>query len=190
MTVGRGFWRALALGAVAVAGSLPASATSLVRADLHRIAAENALIVRGEVVDVYSHWNEDGNFILSDIRVVVEDTLKGQPQREIVFTAMGGTVGDLSTVIVAGPEIEVGKRYVLFLNREDVPGRKSTLYVRDLSMGIFDIVDSPQGAWAISQAVGHPLLPDASGSVEPPGGFSGLSLENLGRAVRDAARNR
>ena len=186
MTVGHGFWRILALGAVTVAASLPAGATSIVRADLGRIAATNALVVQGEVVDVYSHWNEDGNFILSDVRVVVEETLKGQPQREVVFTAMGGTVGDLSTVIVGGPEIEVGKRYVLFLNREDVPGRRNTLMVRDLSMGIFDIVDTPQGGWAISQAVRHPLLPDASGSVAPPGGFSGLSLENLGRAVRAA----
>lgn len=186
----RAFLRALALGAVALTAIVPASATSIVRTDLGRLVAENALIVTGEVVDVYSHWNEDGNFIVSDVRIVVDDTLKGQHQREVVFTALGGTVGDLSTVIVGGPEIEVGKRYVVFLNREDVPGRKNALTVRDLSMGIFDVVDSPSGAWALNQSVRHSLLPDASGSVEPPGGFSGLSLDNLGRAIRDAARAR
>jgi hypothetical protein len=186
----RAFLRVAALGAVALTAVVPAAATSIVRTDLGKMAAANALIVKGEVVDVYSHWNEDGNFIVSDVTVVVDETMKGQHQREIVFTALGGTVGDLSTVIVGGPEIEVGKRYVVFLNREDIPGRAAALTVRDLSMGIFDVVDAPSGEWALNQSLRHPLLPDDSGSIEPPGGFSGMSVDNLRRAVRDAVRAR
>lgn len=190
MNRGRVLLRGLALCAVVAAAFLPAAATSLIRADLPLLVAENAMIVRGEVVSVESYWNEEGTFILSDVRVAVDETFKGPRQREVVITVMGGTVGDLSTVIVAGPEIEVGKRYLLMLNREDLPGRHSVMTVRDLSQGIFDVVDGPEGDWAINQAVHHELLPDKSGSVEPAGGFSGISLENLGRTIRQLAGSR
>lgn len=174
--------------AIAAATIAPASATSMMRAGLDTLVRENAVVVVGEVVDVYSHWNTEGTFILSDVRFVVDDVLKGESvQREFTFTAMGGTVGDLSSVIIAGPEIEVGGRYVLFLNREDVPGLAGALVVRDLSQGIFDVKASAYGPWAISQSVGHGLLPDAGGSTEPVGGYSGMPLEKLSGEIRRLA---
>lgn len=174
--------------AIAAAMIAPAGATSLMRAGLDTLVRENAVVVVGQVVDVYSHWNAEGTFILSDVRLVVDDVLKGDPgQREFTFTAMGGTVGDLSSVIIAGPEIEVGGRYLLFLNREDVPGLSGALMVRDLSQGIFDVKDSRYGSWAISQSVGHGLLPDAGGNTEPVGGYSGMPLDKLSSEIRRLA---
>jgi hypothetical protein len=177
--------RALVIAAAGATAVVPASATSIRRASLDRLVAENAIVVVGHIADVYSHWNADGTFILSDVRVVVDDALKGDAgQREFVFTAMGGTVGELSTVIVGGPEIEVGHKYLLFLNREDVPGLSNALMVRDLSQGIFDIVDSPKGKWAINQSIRHGLVPDSTGSVVPPGGEKGMSLAAISREIR------
>ena len=66
--------------------------------------------------------------------------------------------------------------------REDLPGRRSVMTVRDLSQGIFDVVDGPEGDWAINQAVHHELLPDKGGSVEPAGGFSGMGA--MGPAMK------
>ena len=169
----------------------PASATTLMRASLDRLVKENSIVIVGHVVDVYSHWNADGTFILSDVRVVVDDALKGDAgQREFVFTAMGGTVGNLSTVIVGGPEIEVGGKYVLFLNREDLPGMANALTVRDLSQGIFDVVESSKGKWALNQSVRHGLVPDETGSVVPPGGMKGRSLASISRDIRRLAAQR
>ena len=172
----------LALAAAAVA---PASATSIRRVGLDRLVAENEIVVVGRVLDVYSHWNSDGTLIISDVRVVVDDALKGDAgQREFTFTALGGTVGDQSVVIVGGPEIEVGKPYLLFLSRQDVPGLANALTVRDLSMGIFDIADTPRGRWAVNQSVRHGLVPDVAGNAEPPGGFGGQPLATLSREIR------
>jgi hypothetical protein len=183
--------RTLAIAAIGAMAVVPAGATSIRRASLDRLVSENAIVVVGHVVDVYSHWNADGTFILSDVRVVVDDALKGDAgQREFVFTAMGGTVGDLSTIIVGGPDIEVGRKYVLFLNREDVPGLSNALMVRDLSQGIFDVVDSPKGKWAVNQSIRHGLVPDASGSVVPPGGMKGTSLAAISRDIRRLAVQR
>jgi hypothetical protein len=185
MLRGRLITRVGVLLGLAAAAIAPVSATSIKRASLDALVADNELVVVGRVLDIYSHWNAEGTFILSDVRVVVDDALKGDAgQREFTFTAMGGTVGDKSVVIVGGPEIEVGKPYLLFLSRQDVPGLANALSFRDLSMGIFDISDTPRGKWAISQSVRHGLLPDAAGNAEPPGGFKGMPLAALSRDIR------
>lgn len=182
-------WSRLPAWLVALAVSVTvAQATTLIRMDLDGLVAENAKVVVGRALDVKSYWNAEGTFMLSDVRFVADETLKGGPgDREFVFTVMGGTVGDLSTVIVAGPEIVPGKSYALFLNAEDLPGARGVLTVRDLCQGIFDLVETPDGPRAISQANRHPLLPDARGSVEPPGGLQGLSLNDLHQNVRRLA---
>lgn len=166
----------------------PASATTLVRADLEKLADGNALIIVGDVLDAHSYWNADGSFILTDVRLAVADVVKGGPQnREITITLMGGQVGDLTTLIIGGPELVPGKSYVLFLNEEDLPGAKGALTVRDLVQGAFDLVIAKDGVRAISQANGHPLVPDAKGYLDAPGGVQGMPLNDLILSVRQQA---
>lgn len=171
--------------AVATAVVAPAGATTLIRADLEKLVDGNALVIVGDVVDAYSYWNADGSFILTDVRLTVSDVVKGKPQNsEITITLMGGQVGDLTALIIGGPELAPGKSYVLFLNEEDLPGAKGALTVRDLVQGAFDLVIAKDGMRAISQANGHPLVPDAKGYFEAPGGIEGMPLNDLILSVR------
>lgn len=173
-----------------VAAALVASsgrATTLVRMDVDDLVRRNATVVVAEVVDVASRWNEDRTLILSDVTLAPRRVLRGPDVRDdLTITVMGGTVGDLSTVIVAGPELVRGSTYVVFLGREDLPGAPAAMTVRDLCQGIFDVVDAPGGPRAISQAVHHPLLADADGAYEAPGGREGLLLDDLVRQVRQS----
>lgn len=174
--------------AIATAVVAPASATTLMRADLEKLVDGNELVIVGDVVDAYSYWNVDGSFILTDVRLAVSDVVKGGPQnREITVTLMGGRVGDLTTLIIGGPELVPGKSYVLFLNEEDLPGAKGALTVRDLVQGAFDLVIARDGVRAVSQANGHPLVPDAKGYVDAPGGIEGMPLNDLILSVRQQA---
>jgi hypothetical protein len=160
----------LALGVTA-----PASATTLIRAGLDDLTIGNGTIVVGEVLDAYSYWNESGTFILTDVRVAVHDVLKGQVRAgELTLTLLGGTVGDLTNLIVAGAELRPGNAYVLFLGERDLPGVEGkALTVSDHCQGVFDLVPAGEGLRAVSQAIRHPLLPDRRGSSEPPGGIQG-----------------
>jgi hypothetical protein len=176
---------AVALAAVLTA---PAGATSLRRAGLEELVAANATVVVGEVLDVNSRWNDDGSFILTDVRVAVSDVLKGNPkERELTFTVLGGTVGELTTLIVGGAELVPGNTYVLFLNPQDLPGAKAVRTVRDHSQGVFDLVIAGDGLRAVSQASRQPLMPDAKGLTEPPGGAKGLLIANLMQSIRELA---
>ena len=174
---------AIAAGVVA-----PASATSLVRASLDELVAGNGTVVMGEVMDVYSYWNAEGTFILTDVRFRADDVLKGALQdREITVTLMGGSVGDTTTLIIGGAELIPGNSYVLFLNEEDLPGAQGVRTVRDHAQGAFDVVMSGRGLRAVSQANRHPLLPDRSGYFDAAGGPEGYPLTSLMKSVRESA---
>src|SRR6185295_3784332 len=110
----------LALAIVAVE---PSSASTLLRQSLDGLVAGNATVVVGQVLDAHSYWNDEGTFILTDFRIKATDVLKGNPKdTDFTVTLMGGSVGDLTTLIVGGAELVPGKPYVLFLNEGDLPG--------------------------------------------------------------------
>lgn len=179
----------LAAALVSLAVS-PAGATTLIRQSLDHLVAANATIILGEVLDTSSYWNDDGTFILTDVRIAPAEVLKGKiKDRELTVTIMGGTVLDRTALIIGGAELIPGRAYVLFLNDEDLPGAKGARTVRDHCQGAFDLVLAKDGVRAVSQANRHPLVPDANGNVEPPGGARGIPLDAMRQSIRELARN-
>lgn len=179
----------LAAALVSLAVS-PAGATTLIRQSLDHLVAGNATIILGEVLDTSSYWNDDGTFILTDVRIAPAEVLKGNVRdRELTVTIMGGTVLDRTALIIGGAELIPGKAYVLFLNEEDLPGAKGARTVREHCQGAFDLVLSKDGVRAVSQANRHPLVPDAKGIAEPPGGARGIPLDTMRQSIRELARN-
>lgn len=174
---------AILLGAVA-----PSRATTLIRQSLDSLVAGNATVVVGEVVDAHSYWNDEHTFILTDIRIKAAEVLKGdRRETELTVTLMGGSVDDLTTLIVAGAQLIPGRSYLMFLNEDDVPGVRQVLTVRHHAQGVFDVVRGRDGWRAISQANRHPLVPDALGFVDPPGGGKGLLLDAMKQSIREIA---
>lgn len=176
--------RGLVALAILACAAAPASATSLVRVGLDELVADNGTIVMGHVLDAVTRWNDDHTFMLTDVRVAVEETVKGRVKSEILtLTLMGGRIGDMTTLIIGGAQLVPGNSYVLFLNREELPGARA-LTVRDHVQGVFDIVPGRTGPRAVSQAIHHPLVPNFVGNVEPPGGKEGLVLEEMIQSIR------
>lgn len=178
---------ALAIAASAVAS---ANATTLIRASLDKLVTTNDAVVVGEVVDVHSYWNAEGTFILTDVRIVAAEVLKGDMKsRELTVTLMGGQVGDLTTLIIGGAQLIPGRAYVMFLNNEDLPGAKGVLTVRDHAQGVFDIQmdKDSRGMRAVSQANGHPLVPDSKGYLDAPGGVEGFPYNVFVKSIREIA---
>lgn len=180
--------RALSAIALAVGLGAPAHATTLIRAGLDDLVAGNRTIVVGTVRSAHSYWNGEHNFILTDVQLDVAEVLKGDAkERDLTITVLGGTVDDLTTVIVGGAELVAGKSYVLFLDRGDLPGVRNVRTVRAHSQGVFEIVSARDGLRAVSQASHQPLHPDPSGSVDVPGKAQGLPLSSMIQSIREIA---
>jgi len=137
-------------------------------------------VVFADVVEQRSHWNGDRSFVLTENRLAVRQGLKGaKSERELIVTTMGGVIDDeTSVLVVGGPRLVLGKSYVLFLNRENLPGAPGSLTVRDHCQGVFDVIESVTGARAVSQANEHHLFPDM-GIAEPAGGAQGYLLNEI-----------
>lgn len=176
---------AIAAGTVA-----SADATTLIRASLDKLVGTNETVVVGEVLDASSYWNAEGNFILTDVRVSASEVLKGElSNREFTVTLMGGQVGETTTLIIGTAQLIPGRAYVMFLNSEDLPGAKSVLTVRDHAQGVFDIQMNKdlRGMRAVSQANGHPLVPDNQGYLDAPGGVEGFPYNAFVKSIREIA---
>jgi hypothetical protein len=165
----------------------PAGATTLIRMGLDDLVAANSRIVVGEVVDVQSRWNHDGSFILTEVRFIATDALKGEGDMDFTVTLPGGRIGDETHVLIGAAELVPGGSYVLFLRDIDLPGGVRALAVRDHVQGAFELRIGKDGLRAFSQAVRHPLVPDRGGEVEPPGGREGVPFNTLVTSIREIA---
>ncbi len=160
-------------------------ASTFVRAGLDRLTAENDTVVIAEAIDAESYWNSDGTFMLTDVRLEVLDLLKGRGgHSELTVTLLGGTIGDLSTVIVGGAELRPGNSYLLFVDTEDLPGAPSVRTLRDHAQGAFDIVADGTNLRAVSQAKDETLVPDSDGEARVPFGAEGAALEEIAGEIR------
>lgn len=168
--------------------AVPLGATTLVREGLDELVATNERVVVGEVVDAISYWNEDKTFILTDVRITPAETIKGKAAEDLTVTLLGGTIGDLTTLIVGGAELIPGRSYVLFLNPERLPGAGQALTVPDHCQGAFEVTSRKGELRAVSQASRHPLAPDRHGRVDVPGGAEGFRLDTLLAGLRNAVK--
>ena len=179
---------ALALAALCV--SWPAHGTTLQRMSLEALAKTNSTIVVGEVVDIHSYWNHTGTFILTDVVVETEAQLKGRRTKEALrtVTLLGGTVGDLTTLILGGPRLEVGVSYVLFASDVELAGHAKVSTIRDHAQGVFELVEATDGTvMAVSQASTLDLVADRDDLKTAPGGAEGLAFDALLATIAAAA---
>ena len=173
---------------LAVAVAAPASASTFIRVGLDELVASNGKVVVGDVLDAHSYWNQDGTLILTDVRFVASEVLKGVlGDRDFTITLPGGVIGDQEHRIIGAAELIPGKSYVLFLNQANLPGADRAWTVRDHIQGAFELRMAKDGLRAVSQANRHPLVPDKKGLAEPPGGREGLPFNTMINSIRQIA---
>ncbi|MEM8959948.1 MAG: hypothetical protein AAGD38_00580 [Acidobacteriota bacterium] len=160
-------------------------ASTFLRTDVEGLARTNSTVVVAEVLSTESYWNDNADFILTEVHLQVSEAIKGADRNtEMVVTLPGGTVGDLSTLLIGGAQLQTGASYLLFLSKANLPGARGVKTVRDHAQGVFRIVDSQGQSRAISQANGLHLIADAKGLTQPPGGEVGLELDTLLESLR------
>jgi hypothetical protein len=105
---------------------VPMTGEKMVRASEH--------IVVGQVEDRRVHWNPQHTLILTSYTLAVEESLQGEPPERIKISVPGGTLDGETHGTCVEIRLEVGSRYLLFL--ED-PERPSITPVVGAWQGVF-----------------------------------------------------
>lgn len=132
--------RRIALSLLLLALAAPAlrAGTFVVPPDGAMFRAAHAVAVV-EVLSYQPRIDDDGE-IVTDIRLRVTESLKGNVAGELTVTEMGGIVGSRARAVSGAPDYFPGERALVFLAREQ--GIWRTL---DLLLGKFSFVTSAEG---------------------------------------------
>ena len=79
-------------------------------------------VVVGTATDVRARWQENQHgdrLIVSEVRIRVDETLKGNPASEVTFDVEGGTLDGVTLRVSDLPQITPGYHAVFFLNGAD-----------------------------------------------------------------------
>lgn len=89
---------------------------SLMRANLEDLTAQADYIIIGNAVESKSHWNNEKTTIVTDVKVSIEEQIKGKIDlNEIIIRVIGGRVEDKTISSPEEPEFDIGKKAIFFM---------------------------------------------------------------------------
>lgn len=152
----------------------PAPATQIPWRSVESLGAESAVVVRGEVREVLTFWNDTGTRILTEVSVRVSERYKGAPAGEVRIVQMGGVLDGVRMTVAGSLEWSRGEDVVLFLE-DSLPGRYR---VAGFSQGRFDVRRDPRTGeeFVVQAGVGQAEL---VGAVARGEGAGRRSLRDL-----------
>jgi hypothetical protein len=129
------------IGLVAVAAVVAGAWATQVVYMTHRQLGDGArLVVRGEVVDVRSYWNEKKTKIFTSARVAVDETYKGSGNGTIDVVQLGGVVGNVKVTVHGALAWTPGEEVILFLEPLETQSAGPERYqVSGFSQGKFNV---------------------------------------------------
>jgi hypothetical protein len=114
------------LSALALALSTSAAASEappVPMADRMR-GAERIIVATVHEIHARYQTNEFGDqLIVSNVRLQVEESLKGKAETALDIDVLGGTIGDLTLEVSSLPKLTRGERAVFLLSRDRYTGR-------------------------------------------------------------------
>ncbi|QRK07952.1 hypothetical protein JQX13_49695 [Archangium violaceum] len=163
---------------------LPASATSMLRADLPELAQTADSIIHGTVRRVESRWSGDGRRIVTDVEIQVTEALKGQAGSTVLVTQPGGRVGDIGQRVSGLASFSPGEEVVLFLERRG----PQAFRVSGMAQGKYKVQRTEGGtsAMAVPEPTGDSLLLDPETRQPTRSSLRAMTLPELKASIRTA----
>ena len=140
----------------------PAGATTLRRIDLPELVHRADLVVHARAIEKKVYWNAAGTQIHTDTLFDILDHAKGQGQKRLTVTMLGGRIGPVEMSADGTPVFEIGEEVLLFTSpRPD--GMKNLV---GYSQGVMRVHEDPQTGEKVAASevpVGTTYLQDVGG---------------------------
>jgi hypothetical protein len=114
-------------------------ATQVLYRTPQELGKESVLVVQGRVSGVESYWNDTHTKILTEARIAVDASFKGDGGRSLRVVQMGGVVGNVRMTVHGAIQWHAGQEVVLFLE----PSLSGAYTVSGFTQGKFDVERDP-----------------------------------------------
>ena len=131
---------AVALSFLILFVSVNAFATQVQYLDLETLGSGSTVVVRGEVREVRTFWNEARTRILTETTVRVNEQYKGATSGDLRIVQMGGELDGVRMTVAGALTWEAGEDVVLFLE-DSLPGRYR---VAGFTQGKYEVQRDPR----------------------------------------------
>jgi hypothetical protein len=91
----------------------PARASVARQLELPELTHDADLVATGRVLEQRSRWDDRGR-IVTDVRIHIDERVKGDAGREVTLRCLGGAIGRLGMRVPGEPRFDDGERVVLF----------------------------------------------------------------------------
>jgi len=108
------------IGLVLVSNILFASDTK--ELSIKEITSLSDNVVHGKVISIISYWNYSKTTILTDVEVEIVTVYKGNldKKKNTIIQLLGGTIDDISTIIIGGANFKINEEVILFLKTPQI----------------------------------------------------------------------
>lgn len=162
-----------------------AGASQVIHLDTRGLTREASDIVIGRVGDQHAHWNAAHTMIVTDVTILVDQSLKGASSASLTLTQVGGEVDGMRYSIDGSPKFTAGEEVLIFAWR-DAHGRPQ---VDGLAQGKFEIRrDAASGVRTIQRSVPGLGVADARSlrALPAEGTSVRVPLDDMVREIRAA----
>ena len=171
------FYASVAFAGIALLGTSLASATTVQKFTMQELSKKSDAIVMAKVEDQSSRQDAGNKEIYTYITLSVLESVKGaKGEKTMTIRQLGGSVGNLISVVPGMPNFKNGEEVVLFLSAKD---REGYPWVMGLQQGKYSIVTDDNGLKHVRNELDglRMLSPDGSmseskvSSEQPLGAF-------------------
>lgn len=162
-----------------------ADASQVIHLDTRGLTRESSDIVIGRVGEQHVHWNAAHTMIVTDVTILVDQSLKGGGATSLTLTQVGGEVDGMRYNVDGSPRFNPGEEVLVFAWR-DATGRPQ---VDGLGQGKFEILrDRATGAKVVQRSLPGLGVADPRSLRATPstGARTRVPLDDLVREIRAA----
>jgi hypothetical protein len=133
----------IAIAALALVGAQVAFATTVQKLTLQELTKKSESIVMARVDDAVSSWDAAHKEIYTYFTLSVLQPVKGSKgATTIMLRQIGGTVGNIASVVPGMPSFRKGEEVVVFLTQKDAAGYP---WVMGLQQGKYSVMTAKNG---------------------------------------------
>jgi len=156
----------VAVAALALVGAQAAFATSVLKLSLQELTKKSDSIVMARVDDAVASWDAGHKEIYTYITLSVLQGVKGNKgATTITLRQLGGTVGNIASIVPGMPSFRKGEEVVVFLTQKDAAGYP---WVMGLEQGKYSVSTAKNGVKMVrNDLAGTDLLTRVGKHEEP-----------------------